>query len=247
MTTVQAVSHPRISNIYHPHGPLVDIPSSPVEIDYILDSPIDPFGTVSSTSRHDTQGTEFFNAVYFDARLGDISPGLKGSTAPLRIRKRCDQELQNDKYRRIKTGGKRIVIHYCELTHVMIGTRQRHSASSLPHSLRSISSRRTTGSIVSLHPHQLISTIFLSSPSSPIIMSPYPLQSRVHPSTTISRSSSLSELHLGLGIFGVYDNAAVPGPSPPMSPALSPIKRRFQAVEPESPEKNIRELPLPHH
>ncbi|KAK4685984.1 hypothetical protein P7C73_g4155, partial [Tremellales sp. Uapishka_1] len=44
------------------------------------------------------------------------------------------------------------------------------------------------------------------------------------------RSSSLrrsSDLHLGLGRFLLFDEAIIPGPSPPCSPAPSPTKRTF--------------------
>jgi hypothetical protein len=44
-------------------------------------------------------------------------------------------------------------------------------------------------------------------------------------------SLATSELHLGLGRFTIWDGDIAPGPSPPVTPHLSPVRRTFSAPQ----------------
>lgn len=79
-----------------------------------------------------------------------------------------------------------------------------------------------------LSAHAHISQLFFALPAtspSPTMSGPYTSAS----SLAAKRSSGSSSLHLGLGRFASYDPIC-PGPSPPVSPAPSPITRTFSNV-----------------
>ncbi|WWC61903.1 uncharacterized protein I303_104489 [Kwoniella dejecticola CBS 10117] len=86
--------------------------------------------------------------------------------------------------------------------------------------------------------HANISRLFLSLPN---ISSPSPTGEHTsfasNETMRRERIFSDSSLHLGLGKFEAYDPMVKPGPSPPISPQPSPIKRSF--VSPSTPERKM--------
>ncbi|KIR81535.1 hypothetical protein I305_05724 [Cryptococcus gattii E566] len=118
---------------------------------------------------------------------------------------------------------------------VVTNRRHRRSTISGPRSPRSFTSaspksptlkRSCAAGPVSAHAH--ISQLFFALPAtspSPTMPDQYTSAS----SLAAKRSSGSSSLHLGLGRFASYDPIC-PGPSPPVSPAPSPITRTFSNV-----------------
>ncbi|KAE8539230.1 hypothetical protein D1P53_004327 [Cryptococcus gattii VGV] len=119
---------------------------------------------------------------------------------------------------------------------VVTNRRHRRSTISGPRSPRSFTSASPKSPTLKRNPcaagpffaHAHISQLFFALPAT----SPSPTMPGQYTSASAlaaKRSSGSSSLHLGLGRFASYDPIC-PGPSPPVSPAPSPITRTFSNV-----------------
>ena len=221
-------------------------------------SPLDPHGLrPSRITSTDTQGAEFFSAVYLDSPSLGLDERLVGrSTKPLRVRKRAPLELVGLEGSKFATNG------LGQLADERTARRRRRSTVSVPQSPRSprlsrgdismpaspvlrhlpIHTNTTSSTSSSTQAHHSISRIFLA--PSPLVISPPPPLPHKGKTGKQRISSVTSDLHLGLGRFGSYAVSPCPGPSPPPSPVNSPKAQRHHNSPPRDIEK-YRSKPLP--